>query len=73
MWLDMDLIVLVPEVIYLLFMDLSNYITCPWTSKYSKSTCLIKIYVLEENICCGYSLEALRGGAANKYPQYILS
>ena len=46
--------------------ELSNFITCPWTSKWSKSTCPTKIYLpenyhfflfLKENICYGYSLE----------------
>ena len=26
---------------------------------------------LRKNICCGYSLEAPRGGASNEYPQHI--
>ena len=42
--------------------EISNFITCPRTSKWSKSTCPTKIYLLEnwhfflfleENICCG--------------------
>ena len=28
---------------------------------------------LDENICCGYSLEAPRQGASNEYPQHMLS
>ena len=28
---------------------------------------------LDENTCCGYSLEAPRRGASNEYPQYISS
>ena len=26
---------------------------------------------LDENICCGYSLEAPRRGASNEYPQHM--
>ena len=26
---------------------------------------------LNENICCGYSLEAPRRGASNEYPQHV--
>ena len=26
---------------------------------------------LEENICCGYSLEAPQWGASSKYPQHV--
>ena len=46
--------------------ELSNFITCPQTGKWSKSTCPTKIYLpknwefflfFEENIFCGYSLE----------------
>ena len=28
---------------------------------------------LNENICCGYSLEAPRRGASNEYPQHMYS
>ena len=28
--------------------------------------------LLDENICCGYSLEAPQGGASSEYPQHIL-
>ena len=28
---------------------------------------------LNENICCGYSLEAPRRGASNEYPQHMFS
>ena len=28
---------------------------------------------LNENICCGYSLEAPQRGASNEYPQHIFS
>ena len=27
----------------------------------------------DENICCGYSLEAPRGGTSNEYPQHMFS
>ena len=62
--------------------DLSNFITCPRTSKWSKSTCPSKIYLpenwhfflfLEENICFGYSLEAPHRGTSNEYPQHMFS
>ena len=32
---------------------------------------LIFFLFLQENICCGYSLEAPRWGASNEYPQHI--
>ena len=28
---------------------------------------------LDKYICCGYSLEAPRGGASNEYPQHMYS
>ena len=34
---------------------------------------LIFFLFLHENICCGYSLEAPRGGASNEYPQHMFS
>ena len=52
------------------------------TDKWSKSTCPTKIYLLkivifflflEENICCGYSLEVPQWGTSNKYPQHMFS
>ena len=60
--------------------ELLNFITCPRTSKWSESTCSAKIYLPEnlyfflfpeENICCGYSLEAPHRGASNEYPQHV--
>ena len=60
----------------------SNFITSPWSSKWSKSTCPTKIYLpknwhfllfLEENICCWYSLEAPHRGTSNEYPQHMFS
>ena len=32
---------------------------------------LIVLLFLHENICCGYLLEAPRGGASNEYPQHV--
>ena len=32
---------------------------------------MIFFLFLHENICCGYSLEPPRGGAANEYPQHM--
>ena len=32
---------------------------------------LIVFLFLNENICCGYSLEAPRRGASNEYPQHM--
>ena len=29
--------------------------------------------LLDENICCGYSLEAPQRGASNEYPQHMFS
>ena len=59
--------------------ELSNF-TCPRTIKWSKSTCPSKINLpenfflfLEENICCGYSLEVPHQGASNEYPQHMFS
>ena len=34
---------------------------------------LISFLFLDENICCGYSLEAPRRGASNEYPQHMFS
>ena len=34
---------------------------------------IIFFLFLDENICCGYSLEAPRWGASNKYPQHMFS
>ena len=34
---------------------------------------LIFLLFLEENICCGYSLEAPHRGASNEYPQQMFS
>ena len=34
---------------------------------------LISFLFLDENICCGYSLEVPRRGASNEYPQHMLS
>ena len=34
---------------------------------------LIVLLFLDENICCGYSLEAPRRGASNEYPQHMFS
>ena len=34
---------------------------------------LISFLFLDENICCGYSLEVPRRGASNEYPQHIFS
>ena len=34
---------------------------------------LISFLFLNENICCGYSLEAPRRGATNEYPQHMFS
>ena len=34
---------------------------------------LIFFLFLDENICCGYSLEAPRRGASNEYPQHTFS
>ena len=34
---------------------------------------IIFFLFLDENICCGYSLEAPQRGASNEYPQYMLS
>ena len=33
---------------------------------------LIFFLFLNENICCGYSLEAPRCGASNEYPQHMI-
>ena len=58
--------------------ELSDLITCPRTSKWSKYTCPTKSYLpenchlilcLEENICCGYPLEEPQC-VSNEYPQY---
>ena len=32
---------------------------------------IIFFLFLDKNICCGYSLEAPRGGASNEYPQHM--
>ena len=34
---------------------------------------LISLLFVDENICCGYSLEAPRQGASNEYPQHMFS
>ena len=34
---------------------------------------LISFLFLDENICCGHSLEAPRRGASNEYPQHMFS
>ena len=34
---------------------------------------IIFFLFLDENICCGYSLEVPRRGASNEYPQYMFS
>ena len=34
---------------------------------------IIFFLFLDENICCGYSLEAPRRGASNEYPQHMFS
>ena len=34
---------------------------------------LIFFLFIYENICCGYSLEVLCGGASNEYPQHMFS
>ena len=34
---------------------------------------LISFLFLDENICCGYSLEMPRRGASNEYPQHMFS
>ena len=59
------------------FVEISNFITCPRTSKWSKSTCPNKIYLpknwhffflfLKENMLWVYSL--VEWGATNEYPQ----
>ena len=33
---------------------------------------MIFFLFLDENICCGYSLEAPQGGASNAYPRHML-
>ena len=59
-------------------LSLSIFITYPGTSKWSKSTCPTKIYLIEfffldENICSWYLLETPRWGASNEYPQHMFS
>ena len=34
---------------------------------------MIFFLLLDENICCGYSLEAPRRGTSNEYPQHMFS
>ena len=34
---------------------------------------MIFFLFLNENICCGYSLEAPRRGTSNEYPQHMFS
>ena len=34
---------------------------------------IIFFLFLDENICCGYSLEAPRRGASNEYPEHMFS
>ena len=34
---------------------------------------LIFFLLLDENLCCGYSLEAPQRGASNEYPQHMFS
>ena len=46
-----------------------NTYTAPDKAFFSSTKKLIFFLFLNENICCGYSLEAPHQGASNEYPQ----
>ena len=42
-----------------------------WNLNYRGSAVSIFFLFLDENVCCGYSLEAPRRRASNEYPKHV--
>ena len=58
------------EAVYL---DHSRFVVSKSENKKSTQKYRYFFLILHNNICCGCSLEAPRGGASNEYPQHMFS